>query len=118
MVAEFDNRLDRQFVAGILQGAGDGRVQAEGYSDALYGYWILIDGAATKRDYFYAHMEAPSPLSGGEKVRTGQRIGSVGKTGNARSEFCQLHFELWPRGYNNGKPVDPAQAMHDRDAFS
>jgi murein DD-endopeptidase MepM/ murein hydrolase activator NlpD len=101
-----------------LIAARGGRVQAEGYSDALYGHWILIDGAATKRDYFYAHMQAPSPLSEGDKVRTGQRIGSVGKTGNARSEFCQLHLELWPHGYHNGDPVDPAPAMHDWDAFS
>jgi murein DD-endopeptidase MepM/ murein hydrolase activator NlpD len=101
-----------------LIAARGGHVQAEGYSDALYGYWILIDGAATRRDYFYAHMEAPSSLSDGDRVRTGQRIGQVGKTGNARSEFCQLHFELWPDGYHHGNPVDPAPSMHDWDGFS
>ena len=80
-------------------GAGDG------YSDALYGYYVLIDGTATERDYFYAHMEAPTPLAEGERVRTGERIGAVGKTGNARNEFCQLHFELWPHGYHDGVPA-------------
>lgn len=101
-----------------LVAARGGRVQAEGYSDALYGYWVLIDGLATRHDYFYAHLQAPSPLSDGERVRTGQRIGEVGKTGNARSEFCQLHFELWPDGYHNGGPVDPAPSLHDWDSFS
>ena len=66
-----------------LIAARGGRVQATGYSDALYGYYVLIDGLATHRDYFYAHMEAPTPLSEGERVRTGARIGRVGKTGNA-----------------------------------
>jgi murein DD-endopeptidase MepM/ murein hydrolase activator NlpD len=101
-----------------LVAARGGRVQAEGYSDALYGYWVLIDGLATRHDYFYAHLQAPTPLDDGERVRTGQRIGEVGKTGNARSEFCQLHFELWPDGYHNGSPIDPAPSLHDWDAFS
>ena len=65
---------------------------------------MLIDGLATDRDYFYAHLQAPTPLAEGERVRTGERIGEVGKTGNARSEFCQLHFELWPHGYHDGGP--------------
>ena len=79
---------------------------------------MLIDGTATKTDYFYAHMIAPTPLSDGDRVRTGERIGEVGKTGNARSEFCQLHFELWPHGYHDGHPVDPAPLLRDWDAFS
>lgn len=101
-----------------LIAARGGRVQATGYSDALYGYYVLIDGLATQRDYFYAHMEAPTPLSEGERVRTGARIGRVGKTGNARSEFCQLHFELWPHGYHDGSPTDPAPALRAWDSFS
>jgi len=101
-----------------LLAARGGHVQASGYSDALYGHWVLIDGLATRRDYFYAHLQSPAPLSEGEHVRTGQRIGDVGKTGNARSEFCQLHFELWPAGYHHGAPVDPAPAMRDWDRFS
>jgi murein DD-endopeptidase MepM/ murein hydrolase activator NlpD len=101
-----------------LIAARGGRVQATGYSDALYGYYVLIDGLATRRDYFYAHMEAPSPLSEGERVRTGERTGNVGKTGNARNEFCQLHFELWPHGYHDGTPTDPAPALRAWDSFS
>ncbi len=101
-----------------LVAARGGRVQARGYSDALYGHWVLIDGLATRRDHFYAHLQGPSSLAGGERVRTGQRLGSVGKTGNARSEFCQLHFELWPRGYRNGGPHDPLAGLRAWDSFS
>jgi murein DD-endopeptidase MepM/ murein hydrolase activator NlpD len=101
-----------------LLAARGGRVQARGYSDALYGYWVLIDGLATRRDYFYAHLRAPTPLADGARVRTGERIGEVGKTGNARNEFCQLHLELWPHGYRKSAPQDPAPLLHRWDAFS
>ncbi len=101
-----------------LLAARGGRVQARGYSDALYGYWLLIDGRATRHDHFYAHLEAPSPHADGDRVRTGERIGAVGRTGNARSEFCQLHFELWPRGYRRSAPRDPASALRAWDRFS
>ena len=101
-----------------LVAARGGRVQSRGYSDALYGHWVLLDGRATGRDYFYAHLAAPSTAGDGERVRTGERIGSVGKTGNARSEFCQLHIELWPHGYRDGAPADPLPALRGWDRFS
>ncbi len=101
-----------------LLAARGGRVRATGYSDALYGYYVLIGGLATEADYFYAHLRSPTSLREGDRVRTGERIGEVGKTGNARGEFCQLHFELWPHGYHDGRPVDPAPMLRDWDAFS
>ena len=51
-------------------------------------------------------------------MHTGERIGEVGKTGNARGEFCQLHFELWPHGYHDGGPERPAPALRRWDGFS
>ena len=101
-----------------LLAARGGRVQGEGYSDALYGYYVTIDGLATSRDYFYAHLAAPTPLAEGARVRTGARVGAVGKTGNARSEFCQLHLELWPEGYRRSAPEDPLGLLQLWDSFS
>ena len=101
-----------------LVAARGGRVARTGYSDALYGYFVLIDGRGTEDDHFYAHLEAPTPLDDGDRVRTGERIGSVGKTGNARGEFCQLHFELWPHGYHDGPPADPLAALKAWDSYS
>ena len=101
-----------------LVAARGGRVQARGYSDALYGHWVLIDGLATRRDYFYAHLQGPTPLAEGERLHTGEPLGAVGKTGNARTEFCQLHFELWPAGYRNAVPEDPAPLLRAWDGFS
>jgi murein DD-endopeptidase MepM/ murein hydrolase activator NlpD len=101
-----------------LVAARGGRVQARGYSDSLYGFWVLIDGRKTRRDYFYGHLREATPLGDGKRVRTGQRVGSVGKTGNARGEFCQLHFELWPHGYRHGAPKDPLGALRRWDRSS
>jgi murein DD-endopeptidase MepM/ murein hydrolase activator NlpD len=101
-----------------LVAARGGTVQAKGYSGALYGHYVTIDGAATERDYFYAHLASSSQLGKGDRVRTGQRIGAVGKTGNARGEGCQLHFELWPSGWRDSHPVDPLHELRRWDGWS
>jgi murein DD-endopeptidase MepM/ murein hydrolase activator NlpD len=101
-----------------LVAARGGTVQAKGFSATLYGNYVTIDGTGTERDYFYAHLAAPPPLGGGDRVRTGQRIGSVGKTGNAQGEGCQLHFELWPNGWRDGHPIDPLHDLRAWDGWS
>jgi murein DD-endopeptidase MepM/ murein hydrolase activator NlpD len=64
------------------------------------------------------HLRGASPLSEGEKVRTGQRIGQVGESGNASG--CHLHFELWsaPGWYTGGEVVDPVPRMRAWDRWS
>jgi murein DD-endopeptidase MepM/ murein hydrolase activator NlpD len=101
-----------------LVAARGGTVQNKGYSGALYGHYVTIDAAGTERDFFYAHLAGPSPLGDGDQVFTGQRIGAVGKTGNASGEGCQLHFELWPHGYRDGRPADPLRDLKRWDRWS
>jgi murein DD-endopeptidase MepM/ murein hydrolase activator NlpD len=98
--------------------AHGGRVQARGSDPVLYGNWVVIDGRGTKTDYRYAHFRHPASVHEGERVRTGQRIGRVGKTGNARTVGCQLHFEVWPRGWERGRPVDPLPMLKRWDRWS
>jgi len=64
------------------------------------------------------HMQRPSPLAKGARVFTGQRIGNVGDTGDARG--CHLHFEVWtgPGWYTGGAPVDPQPFLKAWDAYS
>jgi murein DD-endopeptidase MepM/ murein hydrolase activator NlpD len=84
-----------------LVAARGGRVQWKAY-DGGAGNYIVIDGKKTSHDFVYMHLKRPSPLHKGQRVRTGQRIGLVGATGDASG--CHLHFEEWsgPGWYQGG----------------
>jgi murein DD-endopeptidase MepM/ murein hydrolase activator NlpD len=94
-----------------------GLVQYEGYHGAA-GNYLVIDGAGTDIDYAYMHLAAPSPFAAGDRVYTGQLIGAVGDSGNARD--CHLHFEMWapPGWYDGGRPFDPLPSLTAWDSWS
>jgi murein DD-endopeptidase MepM/ murein hydrolase activator NlpD len=100
-----------------LVAARGGKVQFEEHHPAG-GHYLVIDGAGTRTDYAYMHLVEASPFDVGDKVSTGQRIGSVGDSGNARG--CHLHFELWsgPGWYQGGRPIDPLRALKAWDSWS
>jgi murein DD-endopeptidase MepM/ murein hydrolase activator NlpD len=89
-------------------------VRQSGYDPVLYGNYLLIHGEGEERSYFYAHLPRPAPVEEGERVWTGERVGSVGKTGNAITIGCHLHFEI----HVHGVPVDPAPELRHWDAYS
>lgn len=92
----------------------DGRVRKAGYDPVLYGNYLLIHGEAEHRSYFYAHMRRPALVHRGERVYAGEPVGVVGKTGNARSVGCHLHFEI----HVNGHPIDPEPYLRAWDRYS
>lgn len=100
-----------------LVAARGGTVQVSSYH-ALSGNYVVIDGDGTGADYAYMHLVERSPFRKGDRVMTGQRIGAVGDSGNARG--CHLHFELWtaPGYYEGGRPVDPLRALKAWDRTS
>jgi murein DD-endopeptidase MepM/ murein hydrolase activator NlpD len=98
--------------------ARGGRVQARGSDPKLYGNWLVIDGRGTSTDYRYAHLLHPTPLHDGERVRTGQSVGKVGRTGNARNVGCMMHLEIWPSGWGHGHPIDPLPSLRRWDGWS
>ena len=59
-----------------LVAARGGRVQWKAYHSSA-GYYLVIDGKKTGRDYVYMHLKKPSPLREGQRVRTGEKIGKV-----------------------------------------
>lgn len=67
----------------------------------LAAYVTMRDGT-----YFYlAHLSAlAAGLTPGQRVTTGQVIGYVGDSGNARGGTPHVHFEIHPRG---GPPINP-----------
>ncbi|HUR86252.1 MAG TPA: peptidoglycan DD-metalloendopeptidase family protein [Solirubrobacteraceae bacterium] len=97
-----------------LAAARGGRVVSVRYDPVLYGNLVIIRGAHTRRDYWYAHLQRPSRLRAGDDVLTGRRIGRVGATGNARTIGCHLHFEIRSRGV----PIDPEPELHHWDRWS
>jgi murein DD-endopeptidase MepM/ murein hydrolase activator NlpD len=101
-----------------LVAARGGKVQLRAYSGSLYGYYVVIDERESSADYMYAHMLPRVRVKQRDEVHTGQRIGSVGKTGNARGEACQLHFEYWPGGRPQSHPVDPLPLLRRWDRWS
>jgi murein DD-endopeptidase MepM/ murein hydrolase activator NlpD len=100
-----------------LVAARGGKVQYAGYQ-SLAGYYVVIDGSVTGLDYVYMHLAEPSPFRTGDRVYSGQRIGSVGDTGDAQG--CHLHFELWsaPGWYSGGRPFDPLPSLKAWDGWS
>jgi murein DD-endopeptidase MepM/ murein hydrolase activator NlpD len=100
-----------------LVAARGGKVKFKQYHAAA-GNYVVIDAAGTDVDYVYMHMAEPTPFRPGDRVYTGQRIGSVGDTGDAVG--CHLHFELWtgPGWYDGGKPFDPLPSLQAWDSWS
>jgi hypothetical protein len=100
-----------------LVAARGGRIKFKQYHAAA-GNYVVIDGAGTGVDYAYMHLAEPTPFRVGDRVYTGQRIGSVGDTGNAQG--CHLHFEMWrsPGWYDGGRPFDPLASLEAWDGWS
>ena len=77
----------------------NGRVLRSGYDPVLYGNYLLIHGEGERRSYFYAHMPpAGARSTAASGSGTGERVGAVGETGNARTVGCHLHFEIHVHG--------------------
>jgi hypothetical protein len=102
-----------------LVAARGGRVQWRETNPAeAGGYGVVIDGTATGRDFVYFHMLHLTRFHKGDRVRTGQRIGRVGKTGDATG--CHLHFEIWssPGWYEGGHFTNPTDDLKHWDSWS
>ncbi len=97
--------------------ARGGKVQVNAYHSAA-GYYLVIDGAKTGKDYVYMHMEQRGRAKEGTRVRTGDVIGYESDTGDAQG--CHLHFELWsaPGWYEGGHVLDPTRPLKKWDRYS
>jgi Peptidase family M23 len=97
-----------------LVAARAGRVKKRAFDPVLFGNYVVINGREIDWDYAYVHLREPAEVREGEHVRTGERIGEVGDTGNAESVGCHLHFEL----RDDGRPFDPEPELRDWDRWS
>ena len=92
--------------------ARGGVVKRRYHDPVLYGNNVIVRGAGQRREYWYSHLRMPGRVAAGGRVRTGQRLGEVGQTGNARSTPCHLHFEL----HGPAGPFDPLPRLRQWDA--
>lgn len=76
--------------------------------------YLEVPGGAFPKRYFYAHLQAVSPIllvGNGVRVEAGDEIGWVGDTGNAKGKPPHLHFQLRHGSLNE----DPFQHLLDVD---
>ena len=74
--------------------AAPGEIEKLFQSDAG-GLTIYVRSADGRTIHYYAHLDAYAEgLTEGQKVRRGQRIGTVGSTGNASPDAPHLHFAI------------------------
>jgi murein DD-endopeptidase MepM/ murein hydrolase activator NlpD len=97
-----------------LAAAVTGTIVKRAYDSRLDGNFIVLRGLGERRKYWYAHMVHPSTFQKGDLVHVGQIVGYVGKTGNARTVGCHLHFEI----HVSGRPVNPLPYLRAWDRYS
>lgn len=100
-----------------LVAARGGKVQYAGYQGSA-GNYVVIDVAGSGEDDVYMHLTETPLVAEGSRVRAGQKIGTVGETGNASG--CHLHFEIWsaPGWYEGGTFLDPTPVLKAWDKYS
>jgi murein DD-endopeptidase MepM/ murein hydrolase activator NlpD len=97
-----------------LAAATTGTIVKRAYDPRLDGNYIVLRGLGERRKYWYAHMIHPSRFQKGDLVHVGQILGFVGKTGNARTVGCHLHFEI----HVSGRPINPLPYLRSWDRYS
>jgi murein DD-endopeptidase MepM/ murein hydrolase activator NlpD len=97
-----------------LAAARTGVVVRSAFDARLDGNFVVIKGLRERRWYWYSHMVRPSRFEKGDTVHVGQIVGHIGRTGNAGSTPCHLHFELHKRG----RPIDPEPFLRAWDRHS
>jgi murein DD-endopeptidase MepM/ murein hydrolase activator NlpD len=94
----------------FVRSATDGIIRRIGDS-SRGGHHVFITGGGSHR-YYYAHLDAVSPLIGEDKkVNKGTIIGFVGNSGNATGTPPHLHFGI----YTNRGTIDPLPLMVNRE---
>ena len=77
-----------------VQAAAPGVVEKL-YSSQAGGKTIYIRSADRETIHYYAHLDQYAEgLREGQQVRRGQRLGSVGSSGNASDQAPHLHFAI------------------------
>lgn len=92
-----------------LVAVADGTVTRMSRSESGLGGIRLWLTDAVGNAFYYAHMQfIAAGIEEGSTVRSGQILGGVGDSGDARGGPTHVHFEIHPRG---GSAVNPFPAL-------
>ncbi len=69
----------------------------------LGGIVVWLSDEVRRQSLYYAHLDSQI-VAPGQRVRSGDTLGFVGNTGNARTTPPHLHFGIYRRGRG---PIDP-----------
>jgi murein DD-endopeptidase MepM/ murein hydrolase activator NlpD len=78
-------------------------------TDGAAGRHLVVRAGGA--EHVYMHLQDVA-VAEGDRVRAGDRLGTVGATGNATS--CHLHFEAWRApGWQRGTARDPEPMLRE-----
>ena len=88
------------------------------YQAGRAGWYVVLHGDGQDFDYAFMHLKEGSiVVQKGQHVDQGQRLGSVGHTGDAAGDH--LHFELWQGSWwAGGHPIDPLPYLQQWQQWS
>jgi murein DD-endopeptidase MepM/ murein hydrolase activator NlpD len=92
--------------------AAPGKVEKLFYSKGGGGITVYVRSPDSRYIFYYAHLQEYAPgLSEGQVVKQGDRLGTVGSSGNASPSGPHLHFAVHrmdPQDdWHDGRPVNP-----------
>jgi len=95
-----------------------GTIEYVEYQAAGAGWYVVLHGDGADFDYAFMHLKEGSiTVVKGQHVDQGQRLGSVGHTGDA--EGSHLHFEMWQGAWwAGGHAVDPLPYLQQWQQWS
>jgi murein DD-endopeptidase MepM/ murein hydrolase activator NlpD len=88
-----------------VMAAATGTVVTAGWNGGGYGNYVIIDHGNGYKTLYGHMLNASVSVKAGDKVRQGQRIGTMGSTG--RSTGTHLHFEIM----SSGGKLDPLRML-------
>lgn len=81
-------------VGTTVRAAGAGTIEKL-YRSRAGGNTVYVRTSDGTTIHYYAHLdEYAEGLKGGQRIRRGQRLGTVGSSGNAESDTPHLHFAI------------------------
>jgi murein DD-endopeptidase MepM/ murein hydrolase activator NlpD len=92
--------------------AAPGKVEKLFFSKGGGGITVYVRSPDNRHIFYYAHLQEYAPgLAEGQVVRKGDRLGTVGSSGNANPAGPHLHFAVHRmepgEDWHEGSPVNP-----------